>query len=875
MFPCVALPQQRFTPSCAINPSLVSLLALICFAFSFQSEARATTLPVPAGGNFQAALDAAQLGDTIVLAAGAIYPGPFTLPNKPVGTGTDADYITIRTGPDDTNLPPGGVRISPAYSPALAQIVSPGSAYNALNTAPGAHHYKFIGIEFRPVDANAFLYDLLFLGNVGANQNTLAQVPHHLQFDRCYIHAFATQSLKRGIALNTAETSISNCYISGFKVMGQEAQAILGWNGPGPFHIVNNYLEAAGENLMFGGSDPSIPNLIPSDIEVRRNTLTKLLAWKPSDPTYAGVRWVVKNVLELKNARRVLIDGNVIENSWRDAQDGTGILFTVRNQDGTAPWSTVEDVQFTNNIVRHMSSAINLLGRDYFYPSQVTSRVAIKNNLFYDIDGPTWGGNGTFLNANGGTDISFEHNTVLQSGNVTIADSLHTRFVFNNNLVRANQYGVIGTGHGIGTDTLGFYFPGAVFTGNVMIAPTNYPWLYPGGNYYAPSMSAVEFTDVATDNYRLLVSSPYKSAGSDGKDIGTDFDALDAALAGAGISPTPTPTPTPTGTNVALASNGAVARASSTYNNYPASAALDGDRKGLNWGTGGGWNDATSSSYPDWLEVAFRGSQTISEIDLYTLQDNYGNPAEPTDTLIFTQYGVTAFDVQYFDGVTWQTVPGASVTSNNLVKRKFSFAPVTTAKIRIVVNNALAGYSRITEVEAFTGNAAPTPTPTPDPTPAPRVNVALAATGAAATASSSYSSNYPVQAINDGERKGLNWGAGGGWNDATVDAAPDWVEVKFADSKSITEIDVFTLQDNYTSPLEPTLGMPFSQYGLADFEVQYWTGAGWANVPGGAVTGNRYVWRQFIFSAVTTPKIRVLVNNSLASYSRIVEVEAY
>jgi len=35
-----------------------------------------------------------------------------------------------------------------------------------------------------------------------------------------------------------------------------------------------------------------------------------------------------------------------------------GATFTVRNQDGTAPWSTVEDVTFSNNIVRHTGSAV-------------------------------------------------------------------------------------------------------------------------------------------------------------------------------------------------------------------------------------------------------------------------------------------------------------------------------------------------------------------------------------------------------------------------------------------------------------------------------------------------------------------------------------
>jgi hypothetical protein len=161
------------------------------------------------------------------------------------------------------------------------------------------------------------------------------------------------------------------------------------------------------------------------------------------------------------------------------------------------------------------------------------------------------------------------------------------------------------------------------------------------------------------------------------------------------------------------------------------------------------------------------------------------------------------------------------------------------------------------------------------PAPAPGINVALAANGGVATASSTYNSNYPVAAVNNGDRNGLNWGAGGGWNDATTNTYPDWVEIDFSTSKTINEIDLFTLQDNYTSPATPTLSMQFSQYGVTDFEVQYWTGSTWVDVPNGNVTGNRNVWRQFAFANITTSKIRVLVNNALASYSRIVEIEAY
>jgi hypothetical protein len=123
---------------------------------------------------------------------------------------------------------------------------------------------------------------------------------------------------------------------------------------------------------------------------------------------------------------------------------------------------------------------------------------------------------------------------------------------------------------------------------------------------------------------------------------------------------------------------------------------------------------------------------------------------------------------------------------------------------------------------------------------------------------------------------GNNYDAG---SDIAVDAAgnafPDWIEVAFAGPRTIHEVSVFGLQDNFQSPVEPTGEMTSSTYALNSFAVEYWTGSGWAVVPGGAVVGNNKVWRRVTFPALTTTKIRVSVRKALGSYNRIVEVEAY
>jgi hypothetical protein len=154
--------------------------------------------------------------------------------------------------------------------------------------------------------------------------------------------------------------------------------------------------------------------------------------------------------------------------------------------------------------------------------------------------------------------------------------------------------------------------------------------------------------------------------------------------------------------NVALASNLATAVASSTSSGaYPASAVIDGEHKGLNWENGGGWNDSTRDVYPDTLEIVFNNSKTIDEIRVYTLQNDFHNPVEPTPSTLANMYGILDFDVQYWDGAAWQTVTGGTVTGNDRAMRVFTFGRLTTTKIRVLVNNGRAHFSRIVEVEAF------------------------------------------------------------------------------------------------------------------------------------------------------------------------------
>lgn len=586
--------------------------------------------------DFQASLILANPGDVITLQAGALLRGNFFLPEK-TKAGAGSDWITIRSSALDETLPPEGVRVTPADATAMATLESPNSQ-PVLMTLSGAHHYRFEGIEFT-IGLDVMLnYGIIRFGEGTETDSTL--LPHDLVIDRCYIHGNPTSDVSRGIALNSARTDIVNSYISDCHGLGFDTQAIAGWNGPGPFNIINNYLEAAGENVLFGGSDPKIPYLVPADIEFRNNHCAKPLKWKegifakptgvvatgsdsagalvagstyyyrisargragysaiansigsdetsvtltpaqtasnlawsqgdfatefrvyrtsdpPSSPTRSwvyystsassfndvgdsssarqdsappdsGTRWSVKNLFELKNARRVRIDGNVFENNWVDAQSGFGVLFTVRNQDGAAPWSVVEGVSFTNNILRHTAAGINILGRDNLHPSEQVTRVEITGNVFDDVGGSQWGGNGRFLQITETVDVRVDHNTILQTGNIITAYGVPNQgFVFTNNIAPHNDYGIIGDGSSAGVLSIDKYFPASSLKRNVIVGGQSSK--YPRKNYYPATLDDVGFVDKGSRNYRLANTSPYKNAGTKGRDIGADLEVVERA----------------------------------------------------------------------------------------------------------------------------------------------------------------------------------------------------------------------------------------------------------------------------------------------------------------------------------------------------------
>jgi Domain of unknown function (DUF1929)/F5/8 type C domain len=317
------------------------------------------------------------------------------------------------------------------------------------------------------------------------------------------------------------------------------------------------------------------------------------------------------------------------------------------------------------------------------------------------------------------------------------------------------------------------------------------------------------------------------------------------------------------GTNLAL---GRTATQSSTLYTS-AAAAVDGNRDG-NFANASVTH--TSNTAQPWWQVDLSSSQTLDSIKLWNRTDCCGDRLSNFYVLVSDQ-PFSSTDLMTTlgqPGVTGYYTPGQAGPSIS----------INVGRTARYVRVQLAGtnFLSLAEVEIFGSG---------------KLNVAQTVTGSSlprATASSTFSASYPVSAVIDGDRQGRNWGNGGGWNDATEGQfGSDWLQVNFAGTRTINEIDVYTLRDAYASQTgNPTLTeifntAPNTGFGITSFTVQYLSGGSWVDIPNGPVVSNNNVWRRFTFSPISTSAIRVVVRDAVLwtsapnNYSRIVEVEAW
>ena len=482
-----------------------------------------SVLTVSADGNLQKALNTAQPGDVIEIATGATFVGNFVLPNKQT---TSTDWITIRPA-NYAKLPPEGTRMTPAIAAQLnlPKLQAPNSSYT-IATALGAHHYRIIGLDIGVVPTTVLNYGLVAFDG-GAKQTTLDVVPHDLVLDRSFVHGTALVVLRRCVLLNSASSAVIDSWLSDCHDDGSDSQAIAGYNGPGPYKIVNNYLEAAGENIIFGGADPAIPNLVPSDIEIRRNYLFKPLSWKR--------KWLIKNHFETKNAQRVLFEGNVLENNWAHGQDGVSVVIKSVNQNGRCTWCGSQDITVRLNLIRNVGAGFNMAASPERFITVHARRITVMDNLITNINVGAFAGEGRGFSVFGDMeDVVIAHNTMMSPTNSTFTfaplNKSLVRFTARDNILHGGQYGIVGDNF-IGGPAIQHYAPGGTFRGNVIIL-TSGSQGYPPGNFYPNNAGAVGFVSIPREDFRLSRTSTFRLRATDGRDPGADIDALMRAIQG-------------------------------------------------------------------------------------------------------------------------------------------------------------------------------------------------------------------------------------------------------------------------------------------------------------------------------------------------------
>jgi len=543
------------------------------------TPASGSIVSVRAGDSLQAALDNARCGDTVELQAGATFTGAFILRPKSCDKG---HWIVIRSSASDSALPAEGQRITPCYAgvaslpgrPAypcvnpqnvMARIQNGSVGDGPVVLRTGANYYRLIGLEITRTAGTQYAPRLVSVEPGGTAD--------HIVVDRSWLHGTLHDETQNGVALNGASNvAVVDSYFTDFHcvVFGTctDAHAVgggVGTHQDGPFKISNNFLEASGEAVMFGGGAAT---LTPTDIEIQHNHFFKPWQWMPGKPGYVGgpkgQPFITKNHLELKNAIRVLAEANLFENNWGGfTQSGFAILLSPKNQHtsrgNVCPRCQVTDVTVRYSYITHSGNGISMatsISGDGQHGGQALSgtRWSIHDLVLDDISRKYVGGGNLFMIENGWSrnpvnTITINHVTGFPDVDAHMSLFANSRtnpamfgFVFTNNMVMTGRYPLWSAGWGrascaaIGTPAqkVNKCFRTNTYKNNALIGTPDAfpPSSWPAGNYFPKDTNDAGFVDFNGGDYRLQPGSRYKNSGTDGKDMGADIVGLNAALAG-------------------------------------------------------------------------------------------------------------------------------------------------------------------------------------------------------------------------------------------------------------------------------------------------------------------------------------------------------
>jgi hypothetical protein len=352
-------------------------------------------------------------------------------------------------------------------------------------------------------------------------------VPHDLILDRAYVHGTATLEVKRGVTTNCSDCAVIDSWVSEIHARNGDAQAVLGYNGTARVLVENNHLESSHEVVAFGGDDPADSTMSPRDITVRRNHITRPQSW--SRPIVgiqrvdAPGKWQVKTLLETKNVRRLLVEGNAFENTWEDAQP-FAVNLKSENQSNTAPYSQTADVTIRRNRFTCLSGWLSLSGKgSSANPNVLATRITVTDNLVEQFNVAPCTGSGNVIGMSSGIeDVVIAHNTIVNPGPtntlITLGSPLSgIRFAMHSNIAYVGTYGVKGAQLASGTSSIATALPGSLFNANLLLGA---------------SCSSYPTTTLCLSS--LPASLPL---GFDGRPIGADTAAVNAATRNAVVQP--------------------------------------------------------------------------------------------------------------------------------------------------------------------------------------------------------------------------------------------------------------------------------------------------------------------------------------------------
>ncbi len=493
-----------------------------------------SVISVANGGDFQAALNSAVPGDVIELAANAVVSAAgYTLPVKTGGIG--GGWITVR-GAGSRPAEFTQVTEADAITMQYPKIRSTANNVPVISSHVATSHWRFMGVTIEVDPSVTTMGALIEMGVGGAPDTTTATLPDGVYFDRCVIRGHTTLDCRRAIALNAKSIACFDCCVKEIHSTF-DAQASAGWNGPGPFKIHNNLIEASTENISFGGSDPAITGLNPTNIEITHNYIRKPIEW-------LGGPWLIKNLLELKKGKTVLIEGNVFENSWPQGQSGFCFVLWSVNQQATDSTAETGNVTIRKNVILTTAAgmSMNKDGSNDLpqYPAVAMHHIAINNNVFIGLDSYPINGNGRMFEINNQIEhLSIEHNTGFSPSNPSFIWGGHlplTNHTVKNNLVGGGQYQLFAGGiNGAGAIPVAGASP---FTGNLVVLAQGVP---PATNDFPNQFAYLGLVGGASAAYDPTVTpaalalepwSGYHNYGTDGTDPGADIAAVLAATSG-------------------------------------------------------------------------------------------------------------------------------------------------------------------------------------------------------------------------------------------------------------------------------------------------------------------------------------------------------